>query len=279
MDGNAISPPGNSNKDRGASMTPISEASESLIDRLSPSLRPAGSGVMHQRWARLLFLHWEMPAEALRPLLPPGLDLDLFEGRAYVGLVPFTMTGVRPLGFPAVRGLSNFHEVNVRLYVHRRGQAPGVWFLSLDAANAVAVRLARWTYKLPYYFARMRMEPPESPAFEEPGVISYESTRVWPGPLPAHCRLRYEPTAGVSFAKAGTLEHFLVERYILYAHAAGKLFQGQVHHTPYPLQTARLCDLDESLIAASGLTRPVAEPLIHYVREVNVRIFPLRRVV
>ena len=104
------------------------------IDRVSPTLRPRRWSVMRHRWAHLLFLHWAVPPEQLRPLLPPGLDLDTFEGRAYVGLVPFTMTGVRPVLLPPLPLLSSFHETNVRTYVHRRGRDPGVWFFSLDAA-------------------------------------------------------------------------------------------------------------------------------------------------
>ena len=228
---------------------------------------------MRQRWARLLFLHWEVPPESLARLLPPGLDLDTFEGRAFVGLVPFTMTGVRPVLLPAVPGLSDFHEVNVRTYVHHRGRDPGVWFFSLDAANAVAVKLARWTYRLPYHLARMRMDPPDGAA--DPRVIAYESERLRPAPLPARCRLRYEPTGNPAPAEPGTLEHFLAERYILYAHARGRLFTGRVHHAPYPLQPARVLDLDETLIAANGIARPDSPPLAHYAREVRVRIYPL----
>ena len=95
--------------------------------------------------------------EALRPLVPPSLELDTFEGQAYVGLVPFTMTGVRPVWAPAVPGLSDFHEVNVRTYVHKDGRDPGVWFLSLDASSRLAVLVARATYHLPYRFARMSL--------------------------------------------------------------------------------------------------------------------------
>src|SRR4051812_19283047 len=107
------------------------------IDRIAPTHRPSGRTVMRQNWSDLLFLHWEVPVEALRLLLPPGVELDTFEGRAYVGLVPFTMTGVRPTLLPAFPPLSNFHETNVRTYVHFQGRDPGVWFFSLDAANSI----------------------------------------------------------------------------------------------------------------------------------------------
>src|SRR5579872_120144 len=125
------------------------------IDRVAPTRRPSGNPVMFQSWRRLLFLHWEVPVEALRPLVPPQLAIDTYDGRAYVGLVPFTMMGVRPVWTPAFKPLSDFHEVNVRTYVHLDGADPGVWFLSLDAANALAVRIARSAWKLPYHFAEM----------------------------------------------------------------------------------------------------------------------------
>jgi hypothetical protein len=128
------------------------------MDRVSPTRRPIGQRtVMWQRWADLLFLHWPVPPDELAALLPPGLTLDTFDGQAYVGLVPFTMTGVRPVWAPALPWLSHFHETNVRTYVHCRGRDPGVWFFSLDAANPVAVKIARALWKLPYHFARMRL--------------------------------------------------------------------------------------------------------------------------
>ncbi len=95
------------------------------IDRISPTRRPRQFAVMRQNWRDLLFLHWPFPPEVVRPLVPPALDLDLFAGNAYVGLVPFTMTGVRPVACPPVRGLSSFHETNVRTYVHYQGRSPG----------------------------------------------------------------------------------------------------------------------------------------------------------
>jgi hypothetical protein len=253
------------------------------IDRLGPTGRLDEFVVMYQRWACLLFLHWEVPVEALRPLVPSPLEIDTFEGRAFVGLVPFTMTGIRPRFLPAVPWLSDFHEINVRTYVHRGGRDPGVWFLSLDAANAVAVRLARWTYGLPYRYARMSLngrpgrggEPAPDDAT---GVIRYTSDRRGPGPVPVWCDLRYRPTGTPHPAAPGTLEHFLAERYILYTEWGGGLYRGRVHHAPYPLQTAEVESLDEGLIAAAGVARPSTPPLAHFARAVEVEIFPLHRV-
>jgi uncharacterized protein YqjF (DUF2071 family) len=251
-----------------------SPTSTDPIDRLAPTVRPARRAVMRQDWNHLLFLHWVVAPEAIRPLVPPGLELDLFEGRAYVGLVPFTMTGVRPVWAPAVPPLSNFHETNVRTYVHRAGRDPGVWFFSLDAANPVAVALARAFFHLPYYHARMRLDlGPETIAYAS------ERRRVRPGARgAATCAVRCTPTGAAAPARVGTLEHFLAERYFLYAAHRGRLYRGQVHHSPYPLQTASVSALDETLLAAAGIGRPEEAPLAHFARGVRVEVFPLTRV-
>jgi hypothetical protein len=128
------------------------------IDRLASPVRPSQRAIMRQRWRDLLFVHWPFEPQAVRPLIPPHLELDLVDGKAYVGLVLFTMTGVRPVGLPAVAGISSFHETNVRTYVRVADCDPGVWFFSLDAASAIAVRLARWLFYLPYHYARMFLE-------------------------------------------------------------------------------------------------------------------------
>ncbi|AMV37679.1 YqjF family protein [Planctomyces sp. SH-PL62] len=242
------------------------------IDRISPTLRPAGRTSMRQRWAELLFLHWPIPAETLRPLIPDALEIDAFDGVAYVGLVPFTMTGIRYSWAPPVPGTSRFHEVNVRTYVHYRGRDPGVWFFSLDAANALAVRVARRFWGLRYHFARMSLT-------RGPEGIAYRSDRLWPGPAPAGCDLAYQPEGTPRASAPGTLEHFLAERYILYTTHRGRLLSGRVHHPPYPLQPARVLHLEESLTAAADVPRPIGvDPLAHYASEVRVRVYPLRPV-
>ena len=240
------------------------------IDRMAPAQRPQGYSVMRQRWAELLFLHWQADPQQLQRLLPPGLEIDTYDGAAYVGLVPFTMTGIRPTILPPFPPLSNFHEINVRTYVHRQGRDPGVWFFSLDAANSVAVRLARALFRLPYYFARMSLNA-------TPERTQYTSQRLWSPPLPAECDISYTPTGSIEPAQRDTLDHFLCERYFLYAYARGQLYRGQVHHAPYPLQSAVLHHCRENLIAAAGITCLDTPPLIHFAREVRVQIFPLKR--
>ncbi len=247
------------------------------IDRLTPSVRPSERPVMRQKWRDLLFVHWPIESEALRPLVPAQLELDLYDGTAYVGLVPFTMTGVRPVGLPSVPGVSSFHETNVRTYVRLGDRDPGVWFFNLEAASAIAVRLARWLFYLPYHYARMFLEHEVNSPPDEPGSILYAGTRQWPGPVPASYAIRARAEGRIEPAKPGSLEHFLVERYILFAARKSRLYQGRVHHTPYPLQPAKVLSLDETLLAALGIDRPDTLPLVHFAQGVEVEVYPLRR--
>jgi uncharacterized protein YqjF (DUF2071 family) len=225
---------------------------------------------MYQKWSALTFLHWEADAEMLQGMLPAGLTLDTFEGRAFVGLVPFTMSGIRPRGMPAVRGLSDFHETNVRTYVHCGGQDPGVWFFSLEAANAIAVRLARAWFHLPYHYAEMSLQ------VDTDGTHTYESRRLWPKPVPAHCRVMARPVSEPAAALPGSLEHFLAERYLLYSSDGNRLWRGQVHHAPYPLQRAEACLVDQTLTKAAGITHSEGLPMAHYAGGVSVEVFGLK---
>ncbi len=246
-----------------------------LIDRIGPTREPRRRPVMRQSWRDLLFLHWPIPPGQLRPLIPSQLDLDLFEGTAYVGLVPFTMIGVRPVGLPPVRGISSFHETNVRTYVHREGREPGVWFFSLDAAKRLAVYLARRFFHLPYFEVRMFLEKEPAERLTGPRPILYAGVRCRPDPRPASYLIRGLPCGPAHPAAVGSLEHFLVERYLLYARAHDQLYVGQVHHSPYPVQSANLLSLDETLLAAAGLSRPDESPLAHFSDGVDVKIYAL----
>ncbi len=252
-------------------------SSSDSIDRLAPARRPQGRVAMSQKWRDLLFLHWPVPVDSLRPLVPEELEIDLHDGVAYVGLVPFSMRDVHPRGLPAWRPMSDFHETNVRTYVHRRGRDPGVWFFSLDAANAAAVAIARTWFHLPYWTARMRVQH-DNP---QPGALSYYSERRWTsvtGHRPG-CRIACLPTGSPAPAEPGTLDHFLVERYLLYAFDPHKhrLFRGQVHHSPYQVQPARILDCDENLLAAAGITHPSAQPISHFSTGVDVDVYGLER--
>jgi len=243
----------------------------SLSERNAATRRPRGRAVVHQRWAHLLFVHWQASPEALARLLPAGLDLDTFEGHAFVGLVPFTVTGTRPRWTPALPFFSRFHEVNLRTYVHRGGRDPGVWFFSLDAGSLLAVQGARAWYRLPYRLARIRLELGSGGTGQE---VSCEARRVWPGPLPAACSMRYGPAGAMAPAVPGTLEHFLIERYVLYGASRGRLYRARVHHPRYPVQAATVDGLEETFSRAAGvsLMGPALPSL--YAREVEVEVFP-----
>jgi uncharacterized protein len=241
-----------------------------MIDRVTPTLRPSGRPAGFQRWRELLFLHWEVPVDAVAKLVPPDLTIDTFEGKAYVGVVPFTMRDVSPRWSPSVPGISNFHELNVRTYVHHKGKNPGVWFFSLDAAATIAVLVARAGWSLPYYRAWMSLE--------KEGVSNeYRSRRLF-GPGPAKFHAKYEIGESIGPAKPDTFEHFLAERYILYTQTKKGLLRGHVHHTPYPLRKVTLGCWEESVISAAGLERSDAEPHALYAEGVDVDVFALKKV-
>ena len=267
-----------------SSAIPVEPAEPAEIDRIAPTRRPLGRPAGYQRWRQLAFVHWRVPIAALSRLVPPGLAIDTFDGEAFIGIVPFTMRGVRPRWAPAISAISDFHETNVRTYVHRDGADPGVWFFSLDAANRLAVALARTFWHLPYHHARMTL-------VERDGELHYASERRRAERRAAERRTAHRRADGPMFqatcrplgapapATPGTLEHFLAERYFLYAQAdAGELRRGQVHHAPYPLQPAELTSWDESLLAAAGIARPTAPPLVHFASGVDVEVFALTRV-
>ena len=225
---------------------------------------------MFQRWHELLFAHWPIPAERVRPLVPSALGLDTFDGLAWIGIVPFRMTRVRLRGTPALPGLSAFPELNVRTYV-RHGERRGVWFFSLDAASRLAVRAARSWFHLPYFDAEMECA-------ERAGEIHYRSSRTHRGAPAAEFRGRYAPSTPIELARPGTLEHFLTERYCLFAAGPrGRLLRGDIHHSPWPLQRAQAELATNTMAAASGLELPTIPPLLHFTRVLDVLIWAPRR--
>jgi len=225
---------------------------------------PAGPWIMVQKWHDLLFAHWAVPAEQIRPLVARELELDLWEGQAYVAVTPFWMSGVRPRGAPALPLLHQFPELNVRTYVRYQG-IPGVYFFSLDAGSRFAVWGARTLYHLPYYFASMSVR-------NEGEKFHYSSSRR-EGPGPAELRARYWPTSPPRQRRKGALEHFLTERYCLYTAYKGKVLRAYIHHVPWPLQDAD-AEIDMNTVAqADGIPLPATKPLLHFSRDLEVLVW------
>ena len=225
---------------------------------------PGSRWVMTQTWHDLLFAHWPVAPSDLRPLLPAALPLDLRDGAAWLGLVPFRMTNVAPRGAPAVPGLSAFLEMNVRTYVTVGGK-PGVYFLSLDASNPVAVAGARAAYRLPYYLARMAV------ATADDGV-RYRSRRCWSR---ARFSARYAPIGAAAPAAPGSLEHFLTERYCLYTIRGERPYRLEIHHAPWRLQAADLDIRANTMAEIAGVALPGCAPLLHFARRQDVVTWPL----
>jgi uncharacterized protein YqjF (DUF2071 family) len=233
--------------------------------------------VMTQRWERLTFLHWPFEPAAVQRLIPGSLRVETFGGAAWVGLVPFFMRVATP-GGRRVPWASNFCETNVRTYVTDSGGRAGIWFLSLDAARLGAVTVARTTYRLPYFWSRMRLAGGGTPGGAvgsgeaAGGGVSYSCRRRWPGPRGAASRVRIRIGAPFAPGELGDRDHFLTARWILFSVHGTRARFARACHQPWPVHRARLLDLDDGLVAAAGLPRPEGEPLIHYSPGVDVRI-------
>ena len=237
-----------------------------LADRLAPARRPPGPPIGYQEWRRLLFLHWPMWPELVRSLVPERLALDLYDGAAYVGLIPFVVQALRPIGAPRWLGL-DFLETNVRTYVHLGGREPGVYFFSLDAASLLAVIGVRAAFGLPYFFARGQERLAS-------GRVEYTLRRI--SAARPSCHVEYEVGEPLGPAEPGTLEHFLLERYLLHVQRGPTLWTVQVHHRPYPLQWVRRLDVQDELVGAAGLPAPSGPPLAHYASGVDGAVFAPR---
>ena len=222
---------------------------------------------MAQTWHDLLFAHWPVSMSVMRPLVPESLLLDAFDGYAWVGVVPFWMSGVRPRAVRALPWLSRFPELNVRTYVTTGGK-PGVYFFSLDAANLAAVCTARALYRLPYFYARMEAET-------NGAATEYSSRRYRRA---AEFQANYGPTGDAHLRDVGSIERWLTERYCLYTTSGAKLYRGEIHHTQWPLQDAGAEIEINTMAAAAGITLPDRRPLLHFARRLDVLIWPLRRV-
>jgi uncharacterized protein YqjF (DUF2071 family) len=243
-----------------------------ITPRTRPWAAPRKPWLLRMVWHDLLFAHWPCAPEALQPLLPTGLALDTFDGRAWLGVVPFRMSGIRPHCLPPIPGLTAFPELNVRTYVVAE-EKPGVWFLTLDAPSRVAVRCARTFYHLPYCDARITCS-----ALAD-GWIHYQSRRHDRQHSPAEFCARYRPTGDAEAIAADPLANWLTARYCLYsADRRGGLWRGEIDHAPWPLEAAEATLVTNTMTKGLGLEVASVEPLLHFSRRLEARAWPLDRV-
>ena len=232
---------------------------------------PTRSWMMTQRWSDLLFLHWPVATETIRALVPRTIDLDLWHDTAWVSVTPLWLSHLRLRRLPALPWTSEFAEINVRTYVTVGGRA-GVYFFSLDAARRLAVLGARVSFDLPYYHAQMSVRHSAS------GAIDYDSRRDDREPT-ARFRATYAPDGPITHAQHGTLEHWLTERYCLYvADSRGAVYRGDIHHDPWPLQSARVEIRENTMAAAAGITLPDVAPRSTFTRRLDVVVWNRERV-
>jgi uncharacterized protein len=218
---------------------------------------------MTMTWESLLFAHWPLPPSRLAPLIPAGLELDLFDGQAWIAVVPFAMRNVGPRFSNRLPWISRFLELNVRTYVTAAGK-PGVFFLSLDAANPVAVEVARRRFRQPYFNARMRLR-------EDGNWTVYESERTDRRLGPGRFAARYWAVGPVYRSSPGDLDHWLTERYALYAvDRGGGILRGDVHHRPWPLQVAEAEFQHNTVTDAHGIELPPEPQFLHFVQSLDV---------
>lgn len=241
-----------------------------ISDRVDhrPYPPPDRPWIMAQRWHDLLFAHWEVPSNVLRRAVPAPLEIDVHENRAWIGVVPFTMSGVRLSGMPALPWVSAFPELNVRTYVRYRNLA-GVYFFSLDAGNRCAVAAARRWYRLPYYRARMEVHR----LGEE---VEYRSRRTHRGAAPARLEVRYRATGEAALPAAGSLDHWLVERYRFLMVSKGKVFAGEIHHPAWRLRPATAEFGINTMTQNLGIGLAAGDPRLAFAERQDVVVWPRR---
>lgn len=235
-----------------------------MIDRIAPARRPTTTVAGYQSWRSLLFMHWKVPIDRIRRLVPPQLELDLFDGEAFVGIVPFEMKGIRPHWCPE-RLAFDFLETNVRTYVVCNNE-PGVYFFSLEASSWIAVQVARFGWGLPYFHARME-------TYRSGEDCHYLTRRTRTN---VQHRVHYRRGKDLGPSQPGTLEHFFLERYLLFVARKGQIWRGQVHHAPYPVEQAQIVSFNDDLMAAAGLPATTDSPAFaHYSPGVDVMVHSL----
>jgi uncharacterized protein len=229
--------------------------------------------VLRMRWESLTYLHWDLDPDVVAARLPGGLEPDLCQGRAWVGLIPFRMAGIA-LGNRGKLPYGRFPETNVRTYVIGPDGGRGVYFHSLDVTRLAPTVVARTSYRLPYCWSRMRIE-------EQGSQVTYLARRRWPGPRGASSRVVVEVGEPLTAGEIDPLDDFLSARWSLYeVTPGGRILRALVEHDPWPLRRATAHVVDDALLAAAGYPElPARAPVsVRYGGAVDVRVGPPRRV-
>lgn len=226
--------------------------------------------VFTQNWNQLLFAHWPVSVVTLREKVPASLEIDTFDGQAWVGMVPFWISGARLRCFPPIPFTSTFPELNVRTYVLHNGK-PGVYMLSLDVAHRLAAKFGRLLYHLPYYHAQIICS-------DKKGQVFFTSQRIQKKGVSAEFQAEYRPTSPVFLSQPGTIDHWLTERYCLYTIKGKQLYRGEIHHLPWALQHAEAEIRKNTMASSHHLSLPDTKPILHYANRLKVWIWPLTKV-
>lgn len=226
---------------------------------------------MTQTWEHLLFAHWSVPVETIRSMVPSGLEIDTYDGRAWISIIPFLMSGVRIRRLPTVPFTSTFPEINVRTYV-RANRKTGVYFLSLDASNPVVTAIARRWYRLMYFQANMSLQA-------KGDAIEFRSQRLQARPSAYRFFSRYQPLSEPFYAKKGTIEHWLTERYTLFCQCAKstQIYFANVYHEPWKLQPVSVTITDNTMTQDMPIQLQENPEIVLYARGVQSIIWPIKR--
>ena len=237
-----------------------------------PRPLPSGRWLVTQRWNDLLFAHWPIPASQIAALLPEGLEVDTYQGSAWLGVVPFWLDRIKMRGIPPIPGVRRFPDLNVRTYVRDQYTGtPGVYCFSIDASNLLAVAVARMYYQLPYFWAAMHMEQRSEREF-----AFYSSRRFAGQRIVFNVRYRgLGPSERTAESRAGSFEYFMTERSCLFsANRLGQAVRANLHYIPWPLEEAEAEIERNDLSAAIGITLPEMQPVLHYSRRLAVYVWP-----
>jgi uncharacterized protein len=237
-----------------------------------PRPLPAGRWAMTQRWNDLLFAHWPIPAAKAESLLPDWLEADTYQGSAWLGAVPFWLDRIKVRGVPAIPGLRNFPDLNLRTYVRDRTTGtPGIYFFSVDSNNVLAVAAARMVYHLPYFLSEMHLEQRSEREF-----AFYSRRRFRKDQVIFKARYRgLGPSRRLVEIRGGSFEYFMSERPCVFSvNRGGQPIRANLHHVSWPLEEAEAEIERNDLAAAVGLELPEIEPILHYSRRLAVYVWP-----